>query len=619
MKIARDIVPVFGKVKPERDKSPAPNSWHSFPPRSGRPLAMADRAAAGEKIDATAEALLRQKDTAADIAMFGRMLADNPDYNREAAVQVAHAVTTHKVAVEDDYYVAVDDLKTSAEDAGAGFLGEAGFAAGLFYLYVCVDIALLRRNLSDEGLAGDGAGCPGAGCRHGGADRQAGQLRQPGAGALHPGRGRRPDAAHAGRCIPEAHRRVGPDGRLGGGAARAARGMDAAYGTCADHRRDMRSAARARWTTFSPSAGRHSGARPSGVCPARPHRRIRRRRGRRTAGRRSAAGRSALLGLLAAALGIERTEADRHAAMERGFGVAVRVDAPGITLSDYHTAQVPPARRGVRHATRRAELDARPLETILSRRDYRTDSLFTVAVWARPDAPVPLAATGGRTAAPAILPFGRPQILPARVAARPGGAGGRGRTGGDAGTPGAGAGAMGRAPAAREGELARDRGGTTACRKVSGPKPGGTASPAATAGSFRCDGTHGRPAGRTVTPMFLSRARLRADSSVQALSPLLLPADPSAGLLADAPAGLVADVRPRGSGARLSVAREAPGAFLILAPRPAWVGSFRRGQQAVGTSLARAGPARFLLRANPTVARATSAPGGACAASGMTW
>ena len=59
--------------------------------------------------------------------------------------------------------------------------------------------------------------------------------------------------------------------------------------------------------------------------------------------------------------------------MEHGYGVAVRVDAPGVMFSDYHTAQVPPARRG-HHATRRAELDARPLETILSRREYRSDS-----------------------------------------------------------------------------------------------------------------------------------------------------------------------------------------------------------------------------------------------------
>ncbi len=101
--------------------------------------------------------------------------------------------------------------------------------------------------------------------------------------------------------------------------------------------------------------------------------------------------RSALLGLLAAALGIERNAAETHAAKERGYGVAVRVDAPGVAFSDYHTAQVPPARRGERHATRRAELDAKPLETILSRRDYRTDSLFTVAVWARPAVPTGLA------------------------------------------------------------------------------------------------------------------------------------------------------------------------------------------------------------------------------------
>jgi CRISPR system Cascade subunit CasC len=152
--IARMIVPVFGKEKPPTDKNPTHTEQLAFisPEEREAALAMADRAAAGEKIEATAEALLRRRDTAADIAMFGRMLADNPDYNREAAVQVAHAITSHRVAVEDDYYVAVDDLKTSAEDAGAGFLGEAGFAAGLFYLYICADTALLKRNLAEETL-----------------------------------------------------------------------------------------------------------------------------------------------------------------------------------------------------------------------------------------------------------------------------------------------------------------------------------------------------------------------------------------------------------------------------------------------------------------------------------
>ncbi len=81
------------------------------------------------------------------------MLADDPGYNREAAAQVAHAITTHRVTVEDDYYTAVDDLKRPSEDAGAGFLGEAAFGSGVFYLYLCIDRALLLRNLGGDARA----------------------------------------------------------------------------------------------------------------------------------------------------------------------------------------------------------------------------------------------------------------------------------------------------------------------------------------------------------------------------------------------------------------------------------------------------------------------------------
>ncbi len=82
--------------------------------------------------------------------MFGRMLAGDADFNREAAVQVAHAFTTNKVDIEDDYYTAVDDLKNPAEDMGAGFVGEAGFGAGVYYLYVCVNRDLLVKNLDGD-------------------------------------------------------------------------------------------------------------------------------------------------------------------------------------------------------------------------------------------------------------------------------------------------------------------------------------------------------------------------------------------------------------------------------------------------------------------------------------
>ncbi|HEB87801.1 MAG TPA: type I-E CRISPR-associated protein Cas7/Cse4/CasC [Gammaproteobacteria bacterium] len=97
--------------------------------------------------------LLRKQHTAADIALFGRMLASSPAYNTEAAAQVAHAISVHSVTVEDDFFTAVDDLNKGDEDLGAGHMGETEFAAGLFYLYACIDRELLKENLGgDQGL-----------------------------------------------------------------------------------------------------------------------------------------------------------------------------------------------------------------------------------------------------------------------------------------------------------------------------------------------------------------------------------------------------------------------------------------------------------------------------------
>jgi CRISPR system Cascade subunit CasC len=97
--------------------------------------------------------LLRAQESAVDIAMFGRMLANTPRFNTEAAVQVAHAITVHKAAVEDDYYTAVDDLNDGDTDRGAAHIGETGFGAGVFYLYVCINGELLQQNLGgDEAL-----------------------------------------------------------------------------------------------------------------------------------------------------------------------------------------------------------------------------------------------------------------------------------------------------------------------------------------------------------------------------------------------------------------------------------------------------------------------------------
>ncbi|WP_407356499.1 type I-E CRISPR-associated protein Cas7/Cse4/CasC [Methanolobus sp. WCC5] len=94
--------------------------------------------------------LLLEKQKAVDIAMFGRMLAANPKFNTEAAVQVSHAITVNEVAVEDDYFTAVDDLNRGEENLGSAHLGETEFASGLFYTYVCVDCELLENNLGQD-------------------------------------------------------------------------------------------------------------------------------------------------------------------------------------------------------------------------------------------------------------------------------------------------------------------------------------------------------------------------------------------------------------------------------------------------------------------------------------
>lgn len=94
--------------------------------------------------------LLRHPKAAVDIALFGRMLAANPAFNVEAAAQVAHAITVHKAVVEDDYFTAVDDLNRGDEDRGAGHIGETGFGAGVFYLYICINRELLDENLGSD-------------------------------------------------------------------------------------------------------------------------------------------------------------------------------------------------------------------------------------------------------------------------------------------------------------------------------------------------------------------------------------------------------------------------------------------------------------------------------------
>jgi len=114
---------------------------------------------------------------------------------------------------------------------------------------------------------------------------------------------------------------------------------------------------------------------------------------------------SAILGLVAAALGIRRDEEEQQLALANGYGFAVRVEAAGHLLSDFHSYSRPKPKKNskpkkkpkpkddeaddslAKYATRRDELRSGDFETKLSTREYRCDALYTVCLWQRESAP----------------------------------------------------------------------------------------------------------------------------------------------------------------------------------------------------------------------------------------
>jgi CRISPR system Cascade subunit CasC len=92
---------------------------------------------------------------AADLALFGRMLADLPERNIDAASQVAHAISTNRISMEFDFYTAIDDFRPE-DTQGAGMMGTVEFNSACYYRYANADLDGLLRNLAgDEELARD--------------------------------------------------------------------------------------------------------------------------------------------------------------------------------------------------------------------------------------------------------------------------------------------------------------------------------------------------------------------------------------------------------------------------------------------------------------------------------
>ena len=111
--------------------------------------------------------------------------------------------------------------------------------------------------------------------------------------------------------------------------------------------------------------------------------------------------------MIACALGIERTQEETLRKLAASLGYAVRVEDAGLLASDYHTTQVPPARRNRRFATRAEELAVpkHELKTILSAREFRTGVLATVCVWLKAWGPATLDEMASALEAPAFVLF----------------------------------------------------------------------------------------------------------------------------------------------------------------------------------------------------------------------
>ncbi|AYW48817.1 type I-E CRISPR-associated protein Cas7/Cse4/CasC [Tetragenococcus osmophilus] len=109
---------------------------------------LAQAAVNGEKDKKQLQEILRDK-PAVDIALFGRMVADDPSLNEDASSQVAHAISTHAVQTEFDFYTAVDDLAPE-DNAGAGMLGTLEFNSSTLYRYANVAVHELLRQLNNK-------------------------------------------------------------------------------------------------------------------------------------------------------------------------------------------------------------------------------------------------------------------------------------------------------------------------------------------------------------------------------------------------------------------------------------------------------------------------------------
>jgi CRISPR system Cascade subunit CasC len=106
-----------------------------------------------KRLDERTGSLTAAFNQAVDIALSGRMATSGLMTSVDGAIAVAHAITTHAVDADIDWFTAVDDLTAEEGETGAGHLNTQEFSAGVFYRYASLNLGQLQKNLGDADRA----------------------------------------------------------------------------------------------------------------------------------------------------------------------------------------------------------------------------------------------------------------------------------------------------------------------------------------------------------------------------------------------------------------------------------------------------------------------------------
>ena len=155
IKYAEDVMAKV-EVKPTKDKKSSDTKLDALfflSHQQAKNLAALALGKIGDKDDKKAITEAIKSNSGIDLALFGRMVAANQELNTDACAQVAHAISTHRVENEYDYFTAVDDLvddpdsQVAKTDAGASHIGTAEFSSATLYRYATVAVGNLRKEL----------------------------------------------------------------------------------------------------------------------------------------------------------------------------------------------------------------------------------------------------------------------------------------------------------------------------------------------------------------------------------------------------------------------------------------------------------------------------------------